>query len=796
MEAKACRECALWEQLDSTKGKHLPVWGIGPMPAQYMVVGEAPGAEEADQGVPLVGKSGRRFDMLLKQALLERSGLYITNLLKHRPPKNRDPKASEIKACAPYLQRQLALVNPSVVIALGRFAAQYFDPTIQLAKDHGIPRQCGPYVLIPMYHPAAALYNPNLWAVQVEDWMRLQERLTAFTLPVVAPTYTLATDSEATQLALTARTVGFDLETTSPKRGKHFAVDEAEIVGYSVSWEEGKAVYVDGKPTYMSAVLESPLYEKVCHNVKFELGRLRAEHIELTNYQCTAIAAYLLQKPSVALKALARQELGRDPITYDIVTQGRDMSEIAPAEIVSYAAADSDNTLMLWHRLKRELKQNDLWGVYTNIEIPAVTVLEEMERRGVLVDETQALRTKERLDEATLEARKQVCAQGLPEEYDVGSSEQVATALEKLGAPIQERTESKGLLRTDEDTLLSLVESGWMPDLCRAILQFRSLRKTASFAHQYLELRGADGRLHPQYIQAAGEVSGGEERDEGGAVTGRVSCIAPNLQQQPKIKGGAWVQELRRCIIPTPGMVLWAADVGQEEPRIGAHVVQERRMLAELASGIPLYGTFGEGLFKRPVDKHLHPQEWDVAKKSLLSFIWGTGGEHSWAPRVVELCADHNMSLTLEEAIAAHRRLEHRFPDIARWRYSVLQELRQNGYVRDYFGRRRVIPDIYSMDRQQAAGGHRKAMNFKIQAPAATVLKLAMRRVRDSFLARRMDSHLLIPIHDELVGECAPQYLDAVADILYHMTDGLFPVALPVEVKAGKNWADMQVIRG
>ena len=179
MDIATCQGCPLYQNLDPRPGrKHLPVPGEGPVPCQIMVIGEAPGADEADSGRPLVGASGKRFDMLVRQAGFRREGLFITNLLKHRPPKNRPPQVKEVKACAHFLEQQLLEVQPSVVITLGRHAAHYFDKSIQLVKDHGMARRFAedsglPFLLIPMYHPAAALYNGGMRETLIEDFKKI-----------------------------------------------------------------------------------------------------------------------------------------------------------------------------------------------------------------------------------------------------------------------------------------------------------------------------------------------------------------------------------------------------------------------------------------------------------------------------------------------------------------------------------------------------------------------------------------------------------------------------------------------
>jgi DNA polymerase len=136
--------------------------GEGSPDAEVMLVGEAPGASEDEQGRPFVGRSGRLLDELLAEAGLDRAAVYITNVVKARPPKNRDPRADEVAHWMPWLQRQLALVQPRLVIPLGRHALAHFDAGAKISLVHGRLISDHRPALVPWYHPAAALRSTGL----------------------------------------------------------------------------------------------------------------------------------------------------------------------------------------------------------------------------------------------------------------------------------------------------------------------------------------------------------------------------------------------------------------------------------------------------------------------------------------------------------------------------------------------------------------------------------------------------------------------------------------------------------
>lgn len=148
--------------------------GEGPANADIMLIGEGPGQREDEQGRPFVGAAGSLLNQLLLQAGLRRPEVFITNLVKCRPPNNREPTPEEIEACRNYLDRQIAAIRPKVICTLGRPAAQaLIDPTLSISRAHGVARQIGGITYVPLYHPAAALHQQQLRPILVEDMRRL-----------------------------------------------------------------------------------------------------------------------------------------------------------------------------------------------------------------------------------------------------------------------------------------------------------------------------------------------------------------------------------------------------------------------------------------------------------------------------------------------------------------------------------------------------------------------------------------------------------------------------------------------
>lgn len=151
------------------------VMGDGNLDANIVFIGEAPGKAEDEQGLPFVGASGRFLNEMLEAAGMQRADVYITNIVKYRPPNNRDPEPEEKRAFWPYLMRQLEVIAPKVVITLGRHSGACFIPDLRISRDHGRARRVRfhdhEFLVIPLYHPAAALYNGSMRQTLIDDFL-------------------------------------------------------------------------------------------------------------------------------------------------------------------------------------------------------------------------------------------------------------------------------------------------------------------------------------------------------------------------------------------------------------------------------------------------------------------------------------------------------------------------------------------------------------------------------------------------------------------------------------------------
>lgn len=168
-QVATCKNC----QLHFSRKKAVP--GEGPTTAEIMLIGEGPGFYENEQGRPFVGAAGQFLDELLEQAGVNRNMVFITNVVKCRPPGNRDPQPDELSACNGYLDRQIEAINPQVIVTLGRYSMARFLPNVRISDVHGKPTWVRGRLIVPMFHPAAALHQPSLKVSVEQDFAHLPE---------------------------------------------------------------------------------------------------------------------------------------------------------------------------------------------------------------------------------------------------------------------------------------------------------------------------------------------------------------------------------------------------------------------------------------------------------------------------------------------------------------------------------------------------------------------------------------------------------------------------------------------
>lgn len=177
-----CQACPLH------RGRKIAVPGEGPADAEIMFIGEGPGFHEDQTGRPFVGPAGKLLDELLQSIYLFREKVFITNVVRCRPPGNRDPQQEELDACRQHTWDQIAIINPKVIVTLGRFSmAMFFGPKVKISQIHGVPKNFAGQMVVPFYHPAAALHNPTLINAIRADFKKLPGILSGAVRPATQP---------------------------------------------------------------------------------------------------------------------------------------------------------------------------------------------------------------------------------------------------------------------------------------------------------------------------------------------------------------------------------------------------------------------------------------------------------------------------------------------------------------------------------------------------------------------------------------------------------------------------------
>ena len=190
-EIAVCQRCVL------AQGRTKAVPGEGPEEADLMFIGEAPGFHEDRQGRPFVGAAGQFLEQLLASIDLKREDVYICNVIKCRPPKNRDPRPEEIEACRPFLDRQIELIKPKMIVTLGRLSMARYFPKTTISRSHGQPKRVGDMIYYPMFHPAAALHQPRYRRGIEQDMLKIPKLLAEINQVEVAES-----EEKAEQLSL------------------------------------------------------------------------------------------------------------------------------------------------------------------------------------------------------------------------------------------------------------------------------------------------------------------------------------------------------------------------------------------------------------------------------------------------------------------------------------------------------------------------------------------------------------------------------------------------------------------
>jgi DNA polymerase I len=559
---------------------------------------------------------------------------------------------------------------------------------------------------------------------------------------------------------------------------------QAQMVGLSFSIEPGVAAYVPlqhqypGVPTQLLLEealcclrpwLENPQAAKVGQNIKYDLQVFANHGVTVQGYQHdTLLQSYVLEahKPH-GLESLALRHLQRTGLSYeDICGKGAQQISFAQVQLeraTQYAGEDSEMTLHLHQVLYPQLQANSaLLDVYERIEMPVATVLQRIERHGVLIDSKALLEQSQQLG-GRIDALQEQAHALAGQSFNLGSPKQVGEILfGKLGLPVVKKTLG-GAPSTDEEVLAKLAENYPLP---AKLLEHRSLSKLKSTYTDKLPkmINPHTGRVHTQYAQAV-------------AVTGRLSSNEPNLQNIPIRTAEG--RRVREAFIAPPGCVILSADYSQIELRIMAHLSGDENLLNAFAQGLDVHSATASEIFGVQVQA-VSSEQRRYAKVINFGLIYGMSA----------FGLASNLKIERSAASAYIERYFLRYPGVKRYMDDTRALAKAQGYVQTVFGRRLWLPEINSPNGPRRAGAERAAINAPMQGTAADLIKLAMVAVQKTIDAEQRDSRMIMQVHDELVLE-VPQAELAWAELtLPELMAGVAQLKVPLlaQVGVGANW--------
>jgi DNA polymerase-1 len=569
-----------------------------------------------------------------------------------------------------------------------------------------------------------------------------------------------------------------DTETTSldPMR--------AQLVGISLCCTPGIAAYIPVAHNYQDAppqlsrerVLEKlkPWLEdadkpKVGQHLKYDSHIFANHGVQLRGIaHDTLLESYVFESHrSHDMDSLALRHLDRKTITFEEVC-GKGASQICFDQVAleratEYAAEDADITLQLHQTMWPHIEQNaGLTFVYQKIEIPTSVVLQKIERNGVLIDAQLLSAQSHELGKRMLEMEKQAYElAGQP--FNLNSPKQIGEIFfDKLQLPVVKKTPS-GTPSTDEEVLQKLAENYPLPKI---LLDYRGMAKLKSTYTDKLPkmVNPATGRVHTNYAQAV-------------AVTGRLASNEPNLQNIPIRTAEG--RRIREAFIAPPDSVIVSADYSQIELRIMAHISGDANLLRAFAEGEDIHrATAGEIFGVAPAD--VSSEQRRYAKVINFGLIYGMSA----------FGLASNLGIERAAAQMYIDRYFQRYPAVAQYMADTRAQAKARGYVETVFGRRLWLPEINSPNGPRRQAAERAAINAPMQGTAADLIKLSMIAVQDWLEGERLQSKMVMQVHDELVLEVPQAELPYIRQKLPELMSSVAQLKVPLtaEVGIGSNW--------
>lgn len=577
---------------------------------------------------------------------------------------------------------------------------------------------------------------------------------------------------------VTSHLIAFDTETNNID---HF---HAELVGISLSIAENEACYIPIHHHYLGVPKQLPLDEviqklkpifenaklkKVGQNVKFDYSILANYGITVQGITYdTMLESYVLNSNDRHdLDHLAQKHLHVKTITYDELTKvdkkKLTIDKIDIEHTTRYACEDADLTLTIHNKLWAQLKQDSkLTHLFNDIEMPLAIILANMERTGVLIDESLLHQYSTEI-QSKLDQLEQQIHDLAGEKFNIASPKQLQVILfEKNQLPVIRKT-PKGDPSTNEEVLSELANDYELP---RLILEYRGLAKLKNTYTDKLPLMISriDHRVHTNYNQI-------------GTVTGRLSSNDPNLQNIPVRNEEG--RKIRQAFIAPKGYKIVSADYSQIELRIMAHLSRDKNLLDAFANNKDIHRfTASEILGKQ--ENEVTSEERRRAKAVNFGLIYGMSA----------FGLSRQINIPRNEAKFYIDRYFERYPGVEQYMENTRKLAAEKGYVETLSGRRLYLPRINSASGIEKRAAERAAINAPMQGTAADIIKTAMIAV-NHFIQKQGDNvKMVMQVHDELVFEVKETHLDTITEQIKTIMENCYQLDIPlkVDVGFGNNW--------
>ncbi len=576
------------------------------------------------------------------------------------------------------------------------------------------------------------------------------------------------------------------------EKEKHFCFDTettgtdpnaSELVGISFSIKPQMGYFLSLPDNYNEALkvlqkfkklFEDPKVEKTGQNLKFDIAMLKWYEIDVQGKFFDTMIAHYLIEPDLrhGMDYLAETYLNYKCVSYDEVTEKSrkgqmNMREVQTKkinELVEYACEDTDITLQLRHKFEPELKKYEILDLFNDIEIPLMKVLASMEAEGIKLD-IQTLETySKELGEEIEKVEKEIHDMA-GSAFNIASPKQLGVILfEQLKITEKPKLTKTKQYSTSEDVLQKLINKH---PIVEKILDYRSLTKLKSTYVDALPalVNKRDGRIHTSYMQTV-------------AATGRLSSQNPNLQNIPirTDKG----REIRKAFVPrNEHYTLLAADYSQIELRIIAELSQDKGMTEAFRNGLDIHAATASKVYGVELDAVTKDMRRN-AKTVNFGIVYG----------ISAFGLSERLNIPRGEAKDIIDAYFEQYPGVKKYMDGSIAFAKKHGYVKTIMGRRRYLRDINASNSVVRGFAERNAINAPIQGSSADMIKIAMIRIFNELRKQKLDSQMILQVHDELVFDVLKEEVEMIKPIIEENMKNAIKMSIPVEVdmNSGENW--------